>query len=49
MDHFHGCIECEITDDYPCEKWGLCPKDEDFEEKLIEKLRQDNETAQKLG
>jgi len=33
------CIECEMTNDYPCEKWGLCPNDEDFEEKLIEKMK----------
>lgn len=33
------CTECELTNDYPCEKWGLCPQDDDFMEKVIEKLK----------
>lgn len=32
------CFECEMTDDYPCEKWGVCPADYDFEDTLIEIL-----------
>ena len=32
------CVECEMTNDYPCKKWGLCPEDEDFEDRLREKL-----------
>ena len=32
------CVECEMTNDYPCEKWGACPfYDEDWLEKIIEK------------
>lgn len=30
------CIECEMTNDYPCEKWGVCPNDDDFIERVIE-------------
>lgn len=34
------CIDCEMTNDFPCEKWGVCPfYDEDFMEKIIEKLK----------
>ena len=29
------CIECEMTNDYPCEKWGVCPNDDDFFERVI--------------
>lgn len=35
------CIECEMTNDYPCEMWGVCPNDDDFIEKLYEKLKDD--------
>lgn len=37
------CIECEIVNEYPCEMWGVCPNDEDFVEKLYEKLKEDND------
>lgn len=30
------CIECEAIDDYPCEQYGACPNDDDFQEKVIE-------------
>lgn len=34
------CHECEITDDYPCEKWGICPNNDDFYEKLTEIMQE---------
>lgn len=31
------CIECKMTNDYPCEKWGICPNEDDFLDKVITK------------
>ena len=30
------CVECEAVNDYPCEQYGACPSDDDFQEKVIE-------------
>lgn len=30
------CYECELLNDYPCEKWGACPNDDDFIERIIQ-------------
>lgn len=30
-----NCIECEIANDYPCEKWHICPNDADYEDRLL--------------
>lgn len=37
------CIECEVLDDYPCEQYGACPNDDDFQEKVIEHFKREKQ------
>ena len=37
------CIECEVIDDYPCEQYGACPNDDDFQAKAIEHFKREQQ------
>lgn len=37
------CIECKAIDDYPCEQYGACPNDDDFQEKVIEHFKREKQ------
>ncbi len=37
------CIECEIDDDYPCEKYGACPNEDNFQKKVIEHFKREKQ------
>ena len=37
------CVECEAVNDYPCELYGACPNDDDFQEKVIEHFKREKQ------